>query len=46
MAAPAIPKSNTSTSTTVAATLMRLIDICMPSANLARACPISHPSMT
>ena len=47
IAAPAMPKSNTSTSTTVAAMLMRLIDdLHRRAPALARACPISQPSMT
>ena len=46
IAAPAMPKSNTSTSSIVAAMLMRLMVIWVPSASLVWACPISQPSTT
>ena len=46
IAAPAMPMSSTSTSSAVAAMLMRLIAICTPSASLARAWPTSQPSTT
>src|SRR5215468_5626068 len=44
MAAPAMPRSATSTSRIVAIMLMTLIAICTDSASAARACPISQPS--
>jgi hypothetical protein len=46
IAAPAMPVSNTSTSSAVAPALTRLIAICVASASLARAWPISQPSTT
>ncbi len=46
IAAPAMPASNTNTSSTVAIMLMTLIATCTLSASVARACPISQPSTT